>query len=168
MSGPECYAAARCATVDTAKALPLAQDHKRIGEGDTGLNAAGDRRIRSAPVPYSADELLATFVQPVLDHLAAAGTPYVGVLYAGLMLTPDGPRLVEYNVRFGDPEAQAVLPLLRSDLAELALASARRPGLGPARDRTRRRLHRRRRRPRLPDGSRPRRSDSDDSWSNGV
>ena len=66
-----------------------------------------------APVPYDADELLATFVQPVLDHFAAAGTPYVGVLYAGLMLTADGPRLVEYNVRFGDPEAQAVLPLLR-------------------------------------------------------
>ncbi len=78
-----------------------------------------------APVPYAADELLATFVQPVLDHLAAAGTPYVGVLFAGLMLTADGPRLVEYNVRFGDPEAQAVLPLLRTDLAALALAATR-------------------------------------------
>ena len=70
-----------------------------------------------APVPYTADELVATFVQPILDHFAAAGTPYVGVLYAGLMLTAAGPRLVEYNVRFGDPEAQALLPLLDCDLA---------------------------------------------------
>ena len=71
--------------------------------------------------PYDADELLAEFVQPVLDHYAAAGTPYVGVLFAGLMLTADGPRLIEYNVRFGDPEAQTVLPLVETDLAELAL-----------------------------------------------
>ena len=78
-----------------------------------------------APVPYDADELVATFVQPVLDHLAAAGTPYVGVLYAGLMLTADGPRLIEFNCRFGDPEAQAVLPLVDSDLAELLLACTR-------------------------------------------
>ena len=112
-----------------------------------------------APVPYAADELLATFVQPVLDHLAAAGTPYVGVLYAGLMLTPDGPRLVEYNVRFGDPEAQAVLPLLRSDLAALALAATQRRHHGrPAGDRPRRRLHRRRRRRRLPGRAPARRS----------
>ena len=106
-------------------ALPLAQDHKRIGEGDTGPNTGGMGAYAPAPVPYDADELVATFVQPVLDHFAAAGTPYVGVLYAGLMLTADGPRLVEYNVRFGDPEAQAVLPLLESDLAALALAATR-------------------------------------------
>jgi phosphoribosylaminoimidazole synthetase len=78
-----------------------------------------------APVPCDADELVATFVQPVLDHLAEAGTPYVGVLYAGLMLTADGPRLIEFNCRFGDPEAQAVLPLVESDLAELLLACTR-------------------------------------------
>ena len=78
-----------------------------------------------APIPYPADELLATFVQPILDHLAREGTPYVGVLFAGLMLTADGPRLIEYNVRFGDPEAQAVLPLLETDLADLALACTR-------------------------------------------
>ena len=64
-------------------------------------------------------------MQPILDHFAAAGTPYVGVLYAGLMLTADGPRLIEYNCRFGDPETQAVLPLLDSDLAELSLSCTR-------------------------------------------
>ena len=105
--------------------LPIAQDHKRIGEGDTGPNTGGMGAYAPAPVPYDADELVATFVQPVLDHLAAAGTPYVGVLYAGLMLTADGPRLIEFNCRFGDPEAQAVLPLLESDLAELLLACTR-------------------------------------------
>jgi phosphoribosylaminoimidazole synthetase len=78
-----------------------------------------------APIPYDLDELTATFLQPVVDHLLAAGAPYVGVLYAGLMLTADGPRLLEYNCRFGDPEAQAVLPLLTDDLAELALACSR-------------------------------------------
>ncbi len=124
MSGPECSLLALC-DGRIAKALPLAQDHKRIGEGDTGPNTGGMGAYAPAPVPYPADELVAMFVQPVLDHLAAAGTPYVGVLYAGLMLTADGPRLVEYNVRFGDPETQAVLPLLRSDLAELALACTR-------------------------------------------
>jgi phosphoribosylaminoimidazole synthetase len=75
-----------------------------------------------APVTYSADELCATFVQPVVDAFAAAGTPYIGVLFAGLMLTPTGPRLLEFNCRFGDPETQALLPLLDSDVAEIALA----------------------------------------------
>ncbi|RLE20973.1 MAG: phosphoribosylformylglycinamidine cyclo-ligase [Actinobacteria bacterium] len=78
-----------------------------------------------APVGYAAGDLLDTFVKPIIDHMAAAGTPYVGVLYAGLMLTSDGPRLIEYNVRFGDPETQAVLPLLETDIAELALACTR-------------------------------------------
>ena len=124
MHGPECTLLALC-DGRIARALPLAQDHKRIGEGDTGPNTGGMGAYAPAPVPYDADELVATFVQPVLDHFAVAGTPYVGVLYAGLMLTPDGPRLVEYNVRFGDPEAQAVLPLLESDLAEVAQACTR-------------------------------------------
>jgi phosphoribosylamine--glycine ligase/phosphoribosylaminoimidazole synthetase len=122
MDGPECTLLALC-DGRVARPLPLAQDHKRIGEGDTGPNTGGMGAYAPAPVPYSADELTGTFVQPVLDHFAAAGTPYVGVIYAGLMLTEDGPRLVEYNVRFGDPEAQAVLPLLESNLAELALAA---------------------------------------------
>ncbi|MGZ4680778.1 MAG: phosphoribosylamine--glycine ligase, partial [Ilumatobacteraceae bacterium] len=119
--GAECSLMAMC-DGSVARPLPIAQDHKRIGEGDTGPNTGGMGAYAPAPIPFDAAELTATFIQPVIDHLAAAGTPYVGVLYAGLMLTVDGPRLIEFNCRFGDPEAQAVLPLLESDLAELALA----------------------------------------------
>jgi phosphoribosylamine--glycine ligase/phosphoribosylaminoimidazole synthetase len=122
--GPECSLLVLC-DGRIGRPLPIAQDHKRIGEGDTGPNTGGMGAFAPAPVPYDADELVTTFVQPVLDHLAAAGTPYVGVLYAGLMLTADGPRLIEFNCRFGDPEAQAVLPLVESDLAELLLACTR-------------------------------------------
>jgi phosphoribosylamine--glycine ligase/phosphoribosylaminoimidazole synthetase len=122
MTGPECTLIALCDGT-TGVALPLAQDHKRIGEGDTGANTGGMGAYAPAPVGHSAADLAATFVQPIIDHLAASGTPYVGVLYAGLMLTADGPRLVEYNVRFGDPEAQALLPLLDCDLAAVALAA---------------------------------------------
>lgn len=121
LSGPECSLMALCdGTV--ARPLPIAQDHKRIGEGDAGANTGGMGAYAPAPVPYDADELTAAFIQPVVDYLLAEGAPYIGVLYAGLMLTADGPRLLEYNCRFGDPEAQAVLPLLTDDLAELALA----------------------------------------------
>jgi phosphoribosylamine--glycine ligase/phosphoribosylaminoimidazole synthetase len=121
LSGPECSLLALC-DGSTAVALPIAQDHKRVGEGDTGPNTGGMGAYAPAPIQEQADELLATFVQPILDYYASSGTPYVGVLYAGLMLTGDGPRLIEYNCRFGDPETQAVLPLLASDLAELLLA----------------------------------------------
>jgi phosphoribosylamine--glycine ligase/phosphoribosylaminoimidazole synthetase len=121
LSGPECSLMALCDGT-TARPLPLAQDHKRIGEGDSGPNTGGMGAYAPAPVPYDVDALTATFIQPVLDHLAAEGQRYVGVLYAGLMLTPSGPRLLEYNCRFGDPEAQTVLPLLDTDLAEVALA----------------------------------------------
>ncbi|MGB3737495.1 MAG: phosphoribosylamine--glycine ligase [Ilumatobacter sp.] len=124
ISGPECSLLALCDGT-RAVALPIAQDHKRIGEGDTGPNTGGMGAYAPAPVPYDPSDLLTTFVQPVVDHFAAAGTPYIGVIYAGLMLTTDGPRLIEYNARFGDPEAQAVLPLLETDLAELALAAAK-------------------------------------------
>ncbi len=119
LTGPECSLLALCDGV-RAVALPLAQDHKRLGEGDTGPNTGGMGAFAPAAVPYDADELVAEFVQPILDHFAAAGTPYVGVIFAGLMLTADGPRLIEYNVRLGDPEAQAVLPLVETDIAELA------------------------------------------------
>lgn len=121
LNGPECSLMAMC-DGKVARPLPIAQDHKRIGEADSGPNTGGMGAYAPAPVPYDADELTATFIQPVIDHLLAAGAPYVGVLYAGLMLTAGGPRLLEFNCRFGDPEAQAVLPLLADDLAELALA----------------------------------------------
>ena len=131
MHGPECTLMVLCDGT-TAVALPIAQDHKRIGEGDTGPNTGGMGAYAPAPIPYGADELVATFVQPVVDHFRSAGTPYVGVIYAGLMLTVDGPRLVEYNVRFGDPETQAILPLVESDLAALMLACTRGPALAEA------------------------------------
>jgi phosphoribosylamine--glycine ligase/phosphoribosylaminoimidazole synthetase len=121
LSGQECSLMAMC-DGKVARPLPIAQDHKRIGEADSGPNTGGMGAYAPAPVPYDADELTATFIQPVIDHLLEAGAPYVGVLYAGLMLTADGPRLLEFNCRFGDPEAQAVLPLLADDLAELAFA----------------------------------------------
>ena len=121
LTGPECSLLALC-DGSGAVALPIAQDHKRVGEGDTGPNTGGMGAYAPAPVGEQADELLAAFVQPILDYYASSGTPYVGVLYAGLMLTAEGPRLIEYNCRFGDPETQAVLPLVESDLAELLLA----------------------------------------------
>ncbi len=121
LTGPECSLLALC-DGRTAKPLPIAQDHKRIFEGDSGPNTGGMGAYAPAPIPFDAGELTKQFVQPVLDHFAAKGEPYVGVLFAGLMLTADGPKLLEFNCRFGDPEAQAVLPLLQTDLAELALA----------------------------------------------
>jgi phosphoribosylamine--glycine ligase/phosphoribosylaminoimidazole synthetase len=124
LTGPECSLISLCDGVRSVP-LPIAQDHKRIGEGDTGPNTGGMGAYAPAPVGWTADELNARFVQPVIDHLAAAGTPYVGVLYAGLMLTADGPRLLEYNCRFGDPEAQVLLALLDTDLVDLLQACTR-------------------------------------------
>jgi phosphoribosylamine--glycine ligase/phosphoribosylaminoimidazole synthetase len=124
MTGPECSLLALC-DGKRAVALPIAQDHKRIGEGDTGPNTGGMGAYAPAPITQDPAWLVGTFVQPIVDYYASVGTPYIGVLFAGLMLTPAGPRLVEYNCRFGDPEAQAVLPLLETDLAELALACTR-------------------------------------------
>ena len=151
MIGPECSLLALCDGRDGRRAAvrpgPQAHrrgrhrpEHRRDGRLCPGPGAVRRRRRSSA-----------TFVQPVLDHFAAAGTPYVGVLYAGLMLTADGPRLVEYNVRFGDPEAQAVLPLLRSDFAALALACTQ-GDIRPCRSTSHagRGVPRRRRRSRLP------------------
>lgn len=121
LTGPECSLIALCDGT-TARALPMAQDHKRLGEGDSGPNTGGMGAYAPAPIPYDAAMLTDLFITPVLHHLRAAGTPYVGVLYAGLMLTSQGPKLLEFNCRFGDPEAQAILPLLDCDLAEVALA----------------------------------------------
>lgn len=112
---------------ETALPLPLAQDHKRIGEGDAGPNTGGMGAYAPAGVLGSAEaeRVMETIVRPTLRGMAVEGRPYRGVLYVGLMVTPDGPRVVEFNCRFGDPEAQAVLPLIRSDLAELFLAAAK-------------------------------------------
>ena len=103
-----------------------AQDHKRVGDGDVGPNTGGMGAYSPALVLTSALEAQAMteIVEPTVAALAAAGTPYVGVLYAGLMLTGEGPKLVEYNCRFGDPECQVLMPRFEGDLAELLLAVA--------------------------------------------
>ncbi len=105
----------------TVVAMPPAQDHKRIGEGDTGLNTGGMGAYAPAPAcpPELVKQLVADVLQPTIDGLRAEGRPYVGVLYAGLMLTADGPKVLEFNCRFGDPEAQALLPLLDTDLLDV-------------------------------------------------
>ena len=106
--------------------LPPAQDHKRLLEADRGPNTGGMGAV--APSPAADRDLIAQvsdqIIGPTLAALHRAGTPYRGVLYAGLMLTGDGPKVIEFNCRFGDPEAQAVLPLLRSDPYEIMLACA--------------------------------------------
>jgi phosphoribosylamine--glycine ligase len=110
----------------TAVALASAQDHKRVGEGDTGPNTGGMGAY--APAPVLTLELeqraMAEIVEPTVRALADAGTPFSGVLYAGLMLTAEGPKLIEYNVRFGDPECEAVMPLIEGDFARLLHAVA--------------------------------------------
>jgi phosphoribosylamine--glycine ligase len=119
------------AICDGETALPLApaRDYKRIGDGDTGPNTGGMGCY--SPVPEVDDAFVerirAEVHQPVVDELARRGTPFHGVLYAGLMLTADGVKVLEFNVRFGDPETQVVLPRLRSDLLDL-LERATRPG----------------------------------------
>lgn len=113
---------------DGRTALPLiaAQDHKRVGDGDTGPNTGGMGAYAPASVftPALQRETMARIIEPTLEALAADGTPFVGVLFAGLMLTAEGPKLIEYNVRFGDPECQVLMALLESDLVELLWASA--------------------------------------------
>jgi phosphoribosylamine--glycine ligase len=121
------------ALCDGERAVPMAsaRDYKRIFDGDRGPNTGGMGSF--SPVEgFGAEEvakMAAQVHQPVIDHLGARGTPFHGVLYAGLMLTEDGPKVLEFNVRFGDPETQAVLPRLRSDLLELLLAATERGGL---------------------------------------
>jgi len=114
---------------ERAVAMAPARDYKRIFAGDRGPNTGGMGAY--SPVAdldtAAVAEIVASVHQPVVDLMRARGTPFHGVLYAGLMLTADGPRVLEFNVRFGDPETQAVLPRLRSDLLELLLAAS---GLG--------------------------------------
>ena len=109
----------------TALLMGTAQDHKRVGEGDTGLNTGGMGAYSPADVMDQAmiDEVMGEIIVPTLAGMHSRGIPFKGILFAGLMLTEDGPQLIEYNVRFGDPEAQVVLPRLKSDLLELMIAS---------------------------------------------
>ncbi len=117
------------ALCDGKRALPFAsaQDHKRVGEGETGPNTGGMGAYSPARVLTEAleAEVMARIVEPTLKAMRDMGAPYRGVLYAGLMLTKQGPQLIEYNCRFGDPEAQVILPRLEDDLLELMLASAK-------------------------------------------
>ena len=130
LEGEELSMLALC---DGERAVPMApaRDYKRIFDHDGGPNTGG--MGSHSPVPgvddELAEELTRTCHQPVVDALRNRGTPYHGVLYAGLMLTDDGPRVLEYNCRFGDPETQAVLPRLRSDLVDLLERSTERGGL---------------------------------------
>jgi len=103
-----------------------AQDHKRVGEGDTGPNTGGMGAYSPAPIMTDAmtARVMAEIIRPTVLALASAGTPFIGVLFAGLMLTADGPKLIEYNARFGDPETQAIMPRFNGDLAALMLATA--------------------------------------------
>ena len=103
-----------------------AQDHKRVGEGDTGPNTGGMGAYSPAPVltPELRAEAMQKIIAPTVKQLADEGTPYSGVLYAGLMLTDEGPKLVEYNCRFGDPECQVLMMRLEDDLADYMLACA--------------------------------------------
>src|SRR5256714_5418996 len=104
-------------------ALPVAQDFKRVGDGDTGPNTGGMGAY--APVEgIDAEEIVESVHRPVLEELAKRGSPFVGALYAGLMLTDEGPRVLEFNCRFGDPETEAVVPLLEDDLLPVLATAA--------------------------------------------
>jgi phosphoribosylamine--glycine ligase len=129
LAGDELSLLALC---DGERAIPLApaRDYKRIGEGDTGPNTGGMGSF--SPVPGTGElvrDAIASVHQPVVEELARRGTPFHGVLYAGLMLGEDGFKVLEFNVRFGDPETQVVLPRLRSDLLALLLAATEPGGL---------------------------------------
>ena len=126
LSGPEASLIAICDGRD-AVALPLSRDHKRLGDGDSGPNTGGMGAYSPLPdLPGERiDSLLDAFHRPILAELARRGTPFRGALYAGLILTPDGPVLLECNARFGDPETQAILPRTAIALGPILLAAAR-------------------------------------------
>jgi phosphoribosylamine--glycine ligase len=110
----------------TLKPMPPAQDHKRLLDGDQGPNTGGMGAYSPAPICPSAlvDELTRSILQPTIAGLRIEDRLFMGVIYAGLMLTADGPRVLEYNCRFGDPETQVILPLLETDLVDVAEACA--------------------------------------------
>ena len=124
MIGEEASFFALC---DGTHALPLAsaQDHKRVGDGDTGPNTGGMGAYSPAPVmtPEITERVMAEIIRPTLAGMAARGTPFKGVLFAGLMITAQGPKLIEYNVRFGDPECEVLMPRLKSDIVPALLAA---------------------------------------------
>jgi phosphoribosylamine--glycine ligase len=109
-----------------ALALAAAQDHKRVGDGDTGPNTGGMGAYSPAPVVDAAmaERIMAEIVRPAVAGMKAEGRAFKGVLFAGVMIGPDGPRLIEFNVRFGDPECQALMPRLMSDLLPALIAAA--------------------------------------------
>ena len=111
---------------ERACAFASAQDHKRVGEGDTGPNTGGMGAYSPAPIVDAAVEarIMREIVEPTLVGMAAEGAPFKGVLFVGLMIGTDGPQLIEFNVRFGDPETQAMLPRLEEDLLDLLLGCA--------------------------------------------
>jgi len=125
LAGEECSFFALC---DGTTALPLiaAQDHKRVGDGDTGPNTGGMGAYSPAPVVTAEIEatIIERCIQPLMATMAALGRPYSGVLFAGIMVTADGPKLLEYNVRFGDPECQVLMARLESDLLPVLVAAA--------------------------------------------
>ncbi len=122
MEGEEVSVLAFCDGKTIIPMLP-SQDHKRIGDGDTGPNTGGMGAYAPAPILTQAlsDEVMKKILRPTVDALAAEGCPFSGCLYAGLMITQEGPKVVEFNCRFGDPETQAVLPLLDGDLADIMM-----------------------------------------------
>lgn len=123
LTGPEVSVMAFCDGEHIA-VMPVARDHKRALNNDKGLNTGGMGAFSPVPdvTPEQLNEIARTVIQPVIDGMKARGIPYKGVLYAGLMLTPDGARTLEYNCRFGDPETQVILPRLQTDLARIMLA----------------------------------------------
>lgn len=118
----------------TVAPMPSLQDHKRIGDNDTGLNTGGMGAYSPAPVlpPDRYEDMAELAIKPITQHLTAIGQPFKGILYAGLMMTDRGPMVLEYNVRFGDPECQPLMARLKSDLIEIMLACVR-GTLDPAR-----------------------------------
>ncbi len=125
MTGEEASFFALC-DGDNALALATAQDHKRVGDGDTGPNTGGMGAYSPAPVmtPAMVERTMAEIIRPTLAAMTAKGHPFKGVLFAGLMITAQGPKLIEYNCRFGDPECQVLMMRLKDDLLTLLLAAA--------------------------------------------
>ena len=118
--------AANQPVIVTALPFGSAQDHKRVGDGDTGPNTGGMGAYSPAPAMDEAmvARVMDAIVRPTLAAMARHGTPFRGVLFVGLMLTADGPKFIEYNVRFGDPECQTLMPRFAGDLLDVMAATA--------------------------------------------